>query len=187
MTETTAANETAATGYRIRPARRRELALLPAIEREAGRRFQEILELDAVPEDLTPPEELDAAHARGLVWVAEAPGGELAGFAYGAAVDGALHLEEVDVLPTHGRRGLGTALVRAACRDAAAAGFAAVTLATFRNVPWNAPWYARLGFRVVPPAELSPGLARAFQDEARRGLPLELRVVMRLELTPGPE
>jgi len=175
--------------YRIRPARRRELALLPAIERAAGRRFREFLELAGVPEDATPPEELTAAHARGHVWVAAAPGGELAGFAYGTELDGAFHLEELDVLPEHGRRGVGTALVRAVCRAAAAAGCGAVTLTTFSNVPWNGPWYARLGFRPVPRTELSPGLARAFRDEGRRGLPIDLRVVMRLELgtlTPGP-
>ena len=168
--------------YRIRQASVEELALLPAIEREAGRRFQQLDYLDDVPEDLTPKDELLHACDHGHVWVAVTPPERVIGFAYGTAFEASFHLEEVDVLPEHGRRGVGTALIRTVVGYAQEAGFPAVTLTTFRHVPWNAPFYARLGFRVVPPSVLTPELAAAFRDEARRGLPIELRVVMRLDL-----
>ncbi len=163
--------------YTVRLARARELPLLPELEHRAGRRFDQIEALAGMPADLSPLEELEAAHAAGRVWVA-ADSGELIGFAYAAVVDDFCHLEELDVLPEHGRRGVGTALVDAVRDYAARAGFSGVSLTTFRDVPWNAPFYRRLGFEILDPGELTPGLAAAFAGEARRGLPVELRVVM---------
>jgi predicted N-acetyltransferase YhbS len=88
------------------------------------------------------------------------------------------HLEELDVLPSHGRRGLGAALVRTACDWAAASGYARITLTTFRAVPWNMPFYARLGFTEIPRRLLRPELAAVVAAEARRGLDPAARVVM---------
>jgi GNAT superfamily N-acetyltransferase len=68
------------------------------------------------------------------------------GFARIDLVAGGAHLEQLAVHPDHGRRGLGRALVRAACAWAAAAGYDDMTLATYRDVPWNAPFYASEGF-----------------------------------------
>ena len=177
------ANAPTADDWLIRPARRVELGALNAIERDAGVRFDAIAELADLPEVLAPADGLAAAYERGQVWVAAArSGGTLVGFAYADLVDGAVHLEELDVVPKWGGRGIGRALVATVVADAAARGLSAVTLTTFRDVPWNAPFYARLGFRVVAPAELGPGLARIFAHEARRGLPERLRVVMRRDL-----
>ena len=166
--------------YAIRPALEHELPLLPELERRAGRRFAHFEELAGLPEDLSPLEELEEAHQAGRVWVAAADSGELVGFAYAAVIDGCCHLEELDVLPEYGRLGIGTALVRAVREHANRAGHRGVTLTTFRDVPWNAPFYRRLGFVVVDPEDLTPGLAAAVADEARRGLPVELRVAMAL-------
>jgi hypothetical protein len=48
--------------------------------------------------------------------------------------------------------------VQAVCAWATGQGFDAVTLTTYRDVPWNAPFYARLGFVVVAEQDLSRGL-----------------------------
>ena len=69
-----------------------------------------------------------------------------------------VHLEEIDVHPDHSRRGVGTRLVLHVCEWAAGQEYQLVTLTTFRDVAWNMPWYARLGFAVVPPERLSTGL-----------------------------
>ena len=50
------------------------------------------------------------------------------------------HLEEIDVHPSHGRRGLGTALVREVCEWATHCGYVMLTLTTFRAVAWNLPF-----------------------------------------------
>jgi predicted N-acetyltransferase YhbS len=107
------------------------------------------------------------------------------GFAHVEVIEpNAVHLEELDVHPEHGRRGLGTRLVMAVCDWAASTGFASVTLTTFRDVPWNMPFYARLGFTVISATQLSPALRARVQDEARRGLDPLTRVAMRFQCSP---
>jgi N-acetylglutamate synthase-like GNAT family acetyltransferase len=94
------------------------------------------------------------------------------------------HLEENDVLPAHGRRGLGTRLVEEVCRWAASAGYEYVTLTTFRDLPWHAPFYERLGFRAVLPAELPSALRSVGEDETRRGRDPSRRVAMTRQCGP---
>lgn len=170
-------------GWMVRSARASELGRISEIEREAGARFETIPALAGLPEVLAPAAALAAALARGHLWVAAAVGDDAPiGFAYADVLDGALHLEELDVLPAWGRRGAGRALVATVVAAACAAGLPAVTLTTFRDVPWNAPFYARLGFRVLAPEALSPGLDALLAAEEARGLPRALRVAMRRDV-----
>ena len=167
----------------IRLARASELPRLREIEHLAGARFDAIAELADVPEVLAPPGALVEALERDQVWVAAALADDApVGFAYADLLDDAVHLEELDVLPDWGRRGIGRRLVETVIADARTRGRAAVTLTTFRDVSWNAPFYARLGFQIVEPGMLSPGLAAAIELEERRGLPAHLRVAMRYTL-----
>jgi predicted N-acetyltransferase YhbS len=99
-----------------------------------------------------------------------------------AEIDQWLHLDELDVLPEYGRRGIGTALVQHVCRIAQTADYPGVTLTTFHDVVWNAPFYQRLGFQVVPPADQTPGLQALVAMEKAHGLRTDLRVVMRRDL-----
>jgi GNAT superfamily N-acetyltransferase len=96
--------------------------------------------------------------------------------------DGAVYVEEMDVLPTHGRRGLGARLLGRVCIWAGAQGHAAVTLSTFRDVPWNGPFYRKHGFRDLQPAEWTPGMRAIRETEERQGLRVEARVFMRRDL-----
>ncbi len=88
------------------------------------------------------------------------------------------HLEEIDVEPIHGRRGLGTARVRTVCEWATVSGYSMLTLTTFWSVRWNYPFYARLGFLEIPRETLRPELVALVSDEADRGLDPDTRVVM---------
>lgn len=104
-------------------------------------------------------------------------------FALFTRLDGdALHLEEIDVHPDHMRQALGARLLDAAAAWARELGHDAITLTTYRDVPWNAPYYERIGFCVVPRGRWSPALARRVAEEARRGLDADRRVVMRRPL-----
>jgi GNAT superfamily N-acetyltransferase len=173
-----AAARSPASDYEIIAARPKDVPLLPAIELAAA-----TLLIGHAPEavlaETTSPEDHDDAQRRGHLWVAlidDAP----VGFAHVDVIEaGVAHLEELDVHPAHGRRGLGTALVMGVCAWAASEGFQAVTLTTFRDAPWNMPFYARLGFEVISPQELSPAVRSRVQDEARRGLDPLNRVAMR--------
>ncbi|TWP45602.1 GNAT family N-acetyltransferase [Lentzea tibetensis] len=81
-------------------------------------------------------------------------------FAAVSPVDDALHIHQISVDPKWARQGIGAQLI-------AALGDRRLTLTTFRDVPWNAPYYARLGF--VELTELTPGLAEIVDEEASRG------------------
>lgn len=96
-------------------------------------------------------------------------------------VDGQPHIEGLSVRPKQMRRGVGTALVNAACRWAAEQGYRQITLCTFADVPWNGPFYAGLGFTEIPAA--TPGLRELREHEARLGLDaMGRRCVMRRPL-----
>ena len=170
----------------IRLATAEDIPSLPAIERDACALFEQIPATAALPLLLTPLEDFEEAERQGLLWVAVDASGPV-GFALGERLDGILHLEELDVLPAYGRQGIGARLVRALCDGARARGIAAVTLCTFRDVPWNAPFYQRLGFRILTEDELTPGLAARVREEDLAGLSRELRVAMRYELLEGSD
>ncbi|MBB2206501.1 GNAT family N-acetyltransferase [Gluconacetobacter takamatsuzukensis] len=175
--------------WQIRPARQDEAALLPAVEDASGVLFRTIPDLAWIADDDVMPAEAHlAAIAAGTCWVA-AEGGTVAGFlsARAATEDGAgadagrtvLHVWEMSVAPAHQGRGLGRALLEHAAAHAAARGMAAVTLTTFRDVAWNAPFYARTGFAVLPDAALTPRLRGVLVAEIAHGLPAARRCAMR--------
>lgn len=148
--------------YRVRPARTGDLALLPAIEAEADRLFDGI---GVGP--LPPAAGVDELAAASCVLVAGRPP---VGFARMEIVDGRAHLEQLSVHPAHGRQGIGARLLDACCRWAAEEGHVVVTLCTFADVAWNAPFYARHGFVPVPEDRLTPGLRALRRREVELGL-----------------
>ncbi len=168
--------------YRIRQARREDFGALQTVEREAAKLFAEVGLGAATLGDATTLADFAECHAAGLLWVAVDGNDVPVGFAYVEIIEGQPHLDELDVHPDHGRRGIGTALVRTLIEWAGARGYASVTLTTFRDVPWNMPFYARLGFRAQDDRPLTPALRQVVDSEARRGLPPDLRVVMRRDL-----
>jgi GNAT superfamily N-acetyltransferase len=165
-------------GARIISARPRDVAMLPAIELAAARLLVGHAP-GSILNETTSLDVLNAAQRHGRLWVALADDVPV-GFAHVELLEPAVaHLEEIDVRPDYGHRGLGKRLVTAICTWAAASGYESVTLTTFRDVPWNMPFYARLGFEVIPSDALSPALRAVVQDEARRGLDPSRRVAMR--------
>jgi GNAT superfamily N-acetyltransferase len=164
---------------RIRPARRTDFPELQRIEQAAAELFAGYGVAAAVLQDSTTMEDFGGAHEQELLWVAVAEDDAPIGFAFVERVGEYAHLDELDVDPPHGRRGVGSALVRTVCAWAKEHGLPGVTLTTYRDIPWNAPFYHRLGFAELTSEQLTPALRDLVREEAKRGLDPNRRVVMR--------
>jgi GNAT superfamily N-acetyltransferase len=132
-----------------------------------------------------PIEVLDAYRRSGRAWVLLPDGVATSvpvAYVLVHVVDGAAHVEQVSVDPAFARQGLGRRLLDHVASEARREARTAVTLTTFRDVPWNAPYYERCGFRVLDDAELGPELRAKRDAESAHGLDPTLRVCMRRDL-----
>jgi GNAT superfamily N-acetyltransferase len=167
---------------RIRAARAVELPVLQAIERAAGLMFCDIGMPEIGQYDPWPLPVMAARRDAGRIWVVADDSDEPVAYLMADLVDGCLEIEQVTVHPGSARRGLGRALLEYAATCAAADGLPALTLTTFADVPWNAPYYARCGFRVLDDAEVTAGLRAIREREAAMGADRWPRVCMRRDL-----
>ncbi|MEV7550282.1 GNAT family N-acetyltransferase [Amycolatopsis sp. NPDC089917] len=162
----------------IRLAEPEDLPALQDIERAAGEPFR-ALGMAAIADDDPPSiEDLTNFRNAGHAWVYDTGDGPVA-YLLAEVVDGHGHIEQVSVHPDHARRGLGRRLIEHAAEWAAREGLAGLTLTTYAEVPWNAPYYARLGFEVLDEESLTEGLRAVRADEIARGLDAWPRVTMR--------
>jgi GNAT superfamily N-acetyltransferase len=162
----------------IRPGRPEDLPTLDAIEQSGAETFtafgQPLVD-DSPP---APNDQWFNALDAGLLWVADDPASGVIGFVAGEITDDGLYIEEVDVVMTRQRQGYGRRLMQAAIEWARARRLPAVTLTTFRSIPFNGPFYASMGF--VELKELTPHLRTTLANEVARGF--EDRCAMRLAL-----
>jgi GNAT superfamily N-acetyltransferase len=153
----------------IRAARESELPLISALEKSGEKQFR-AAGMDRVAD--APASEPDAyrpALDDGRLLVAVDEADTPLGFIRLEILDGEPHVEQVSVHPDHAGRGIGASLLTAAEQLARARGHRRITLTTFRDVPWNGPYYTRLGWSVVPEADLPPELAAVRRQERDLG------------------
>lgn len=162
----------------IRPARTDEHVLLEEVEHAADTVLETLLQPE---QPFAPTPAAERASAPGFTLVAEDGTGEVVGFVHVLDARDEAHLEQVSVLPDHGRRGIGRALVEAACAEARERGHRSITLRTFADVPWNAPFYRSVGFTETVPATATQ-LARQATEQATGLDRLGRRVQMTREL-----
>ena len=163
--------------YQIVLARSQDIRFIPGIELAAVRLLENYAPA-SVQEEISREEDLKQAQADGRLWVALA-GDDPVGFAHVIILkSGLAHLEELDVHPDHGRRGLGSKLLEAVCEWVKARGHQSLTLTTFREPPFNMPFYRRRGFNKLPPEAFTADLRNIVDHETSRGLDPEKRVVM---------
>jgi len=167
----------------VRPARAADLAHIGPIEDAGGPQFADLFG-DAIEPILLSPA-LDgrqrAAEPGFLLVAVPDEQGPPVGFVHVLVIDGHAHLEQLSVLPEHQRRGIGAALTVAAMGEARAQGFDRLSLCTYRDVPWNGPFYRSVGFTEV--ADLAPYERRLRDTERDLGLDVNgVRVVMEVAL-----
>ncbi|MFJ6632484.1 GNAT family N-acetyltransferase [Streptomyces sp. NPDC091376] len=167
---------------RIRSVHIDELPALQDIERAAGQCFRDIGMPEIADDEPLTLGELASYHHAGLAWVAADDADTPVAYLIADRVDGNLHVEQVSVHPDSARRGIGRLLLDHLATEARSERVPALTLTTFTEVPWNAPYYARLGFRLLDDSRHTPGLREIRRREAAHGLERWSRACMRREL-----
>lgn len=173
-------------GIVLRGARSDELESLCDIDMDASRLF------DAAGLELASANALEFAAAERNRWldclrsgttlIASSTAEGALGFAALRILDGEQYLEQLSLRRGAMRRGIGTALLRAAERTASRTPARALWLTTYRHLAWNAPFYERVGFVIVSPEQCGRELQQELALQ-RRLLPLpQERVAMRKAL-----
>lgn len=165
---------------KVRPGIEADLPRLPEIELSAVDAF---LNTSIPPGPLstaTPAEGWRDALEHGTLWVVDDDQGNPIGFLGGHRDGGELHILEFDVEARHQGKGLGRLLLNHVIAWARAQGLSELTLTTFRNIAWNGPFYAKMGFAELADADMPEHLAQTLQAERARNL--EERCAMRLVL-----
>ena len=133
----------------VRLARSRDFDAIEKIENDADRLLINKLK----PDDwAAAPTGSARASEPGFILVVELDDGHVAGFVQVLEVDGICHLEQLSVAPEDARKGWGRALVEAAKVQAQKRGYHRISLRTYADIPWNAPFYASAGFVEEEPA-----------------------------------
>jgi ribosomal protein S18 acetylase RimI-like enzyme len=158
----------------VRPARPDEFQPIRILERASAQRFVGLM--DALAADDPSSAALLAERIAGDGLLVAASGESLAGFVMFRTVEDRLYVEQIDVLPAFGGRRIGATLLDAVADRAKAAGLAGLSLSTFRDVPWNAPYYRRLGF--LEAVDPTPGMRAIRAEHLARGLDEDARVFM---------
>ena len=153
--------------------------LLPAIETCAAQAFLMMDELKWLAE--SPPMSVERHRqliALSTCWVAVDDENRPQGFLSAERHGRDLHIHELSVMQSLQGQGTGRLLIEAAKDYARSSRLAFVTLTTFKNVPWNAPFYARTGFRIKATADLDQRLAALASEEYRHGFAAGSRCAM---------
>ncbi|WP_247826697.1 GNAT family N-acetyltransferase [Arthrobacter antioxidans] len=167
----------------VRLAQDDDIESMIIIERAAGAAFRD-MDMAAVADDEPmPADDLRSYLRSSRAWVDTNDLGHVVAYLLLDVLDGVPHIEQVSVHPGHAGQGRGRQLMEAVAEWARLEGFSSLTLTTFTEVPWNAPYYARLGFEAVPVSQLSPGLKQVREHEAAIGLDEWPRTAMRRALT----
>ncbi|MDV6226116.1 GNAT family N-acetyltransferase [Nitratireductor aquimarinus] len=169
---------TAVQDYVIRPYRPADAQHLPAVEVRAAQLFTEHGHADLAATPAMEADAFDRLAAQRRTFVAAHVADGPVGFVITSPIDGFLHIEELSVAPEHGRRGLGGRLLRTVIGESRALGLEGVSLSTFRDVPFNAPFYERHGFAEWPLDAAPEALKERFLIEIPPDVSPQSRLLM---------
>ncbi|RON22504.1 GNAT family N-acetyltransferase [Pseudomonas lini] len=169
--------------FTVRRAQSADASTLPAIERSAAALFRCDPSLAWLADAAVPDaEDHQMAIEKEQVWVTQSADNELMGFLSAIEVDNELHIQEISVSQQFQGQGAGRKLLLTALEHARKRELHGLTLTTFRDLPWNEPFYRQFGFETLGPAEIGPRLTTVLNNEINHGLPGERRCAMRLKL-----
>ena len=162
-------------GYSITDGELDDIPALISVDKAASALFAPtgLLEREALG-DHVPTEVFEVEIPGGNVFVARNQHGWPVGFALVRLRGSGLYLDQVSVHPDHGQMGIGRALVIRVLTEAEARKLPHVSLSTFRDLPWNGPFYSSMGFKEIAPERLEPYMKeieeaqRPFMDVSQR-------------------
>jgi GNAT superfamily N-acetyltransferase len=159
--------------------------MIREIEFEAGQRFVSVGMAgiaDAAPMALQLVERKIEAREIIVAVRADETGDTCVGFVMFEPQPTRIYIQELDVLTTYAGRRIGAALIGQVEQLARERQLTQLVLSTYREVPWNAPYYRRLGFADIDLSELDAALVARRNAHIARGLDESKRVFMRRDL-----
>lgn len=167
---------------RFRLATMDDVPQIAPLEQAASELFRDI-DMAVIADDAPIPDDvLKKAVEEQRLWVATEYG-TVRAYLLAEVLPESLHIEQVTVHPDAARRGIGAMLIESVSSDSRATAPGKLTLTTFTDVPWNAPYYARLGFAEVTENGWPTGIAEIVERERGQGLWQWPRVVMARDLS----
>lgn len=153
--------------YAITPASPDEVNILVNIDRATSRLFAPtgLLSEEAL-NDHVPASVLANAIETGNVFTARIADYGPVGFALVSLRGGILYLDQISVHPDQGRQGIGASLLIHVIDEARRRKLRRVTLSTFRDLPWNGPFYRKHGFRELKRPEMADWMLELEQIQA---------------------
>lgn len=165
--------------FTIRKARNDDIPLLGQVERSAAELFRTV-NLDFLTNGPTVNKShLSAMMSSNHLWVAVDKRDQPIGFVGGEELDGNFHIAEISVAQDAQGKGVGKALMAELVRQTKEEGQTAITLTTYRDIPWNGPWYRKLGFSEVSLGDMGDEYAKILDSEAQHGHDMDSRCIMR--------
>lgn len=156
-----------------------DISQLQTVEEAAAQRFLAIPELAILARSGVTDSEVHAQSiAQKLAWLVEDEQGTILGFCYARVLTDSLYLAEVSSHPGARGMGVGAQLVSHVRQVAYERQLKGVTLTTYIDVPWNAPWYQKQGFTLVEPSSYLHEMRYILQQQKVAGLMLMPRCVM---------
>lgn len=172
-------------GYSITAAELDDIPALISVDKAASALFEPtgLLTNEAL-QDHVPAEVLEAEIPAGNVFAARNQHDWAVGFALIRPRGTGLYLDQVSVHPDHGQNGLGRALVIRTLAEAEHRKLPHVSLSTFRDLAWNGPFYASLGFREISRAQLEPYMIE-IEEAQKPFMDVSQRCFMRRKVRRG--
>ncbi|CAG8961625.1 hypothetical protein HYFRA_00006161 [Hymenoscyphus fraxineus] len=166
--------------FGIRSARSSDIPLLDRVERSAAEVFRTV-DLDTLADRPTLDIHTLAVMTRSNhLWIAVNDWDQPIGFLGGESMHGNFHITEISVARDFQGRGIGKALMRTMMEQVQSEGYKFITLTTFKDVPWNGPWYQKLGFKEVSPRAMKKQYSEILKEEAQSaGVDPDRRCIMR--------
>ena len=154
-----------------------DFATLPVVEKEAAQAFAEVGLADIAAMEPLPASFYDDLPPSAIILVAEYAD-QIKGFCVVIEMDEEAHLKELSVSYNASGKGIGRKLLQDAVRAARAKGYQAMTLTTFADLPFNAPFYQRYGFKPFVPDENRAELKALYEEEKHNELAPYDRIAM---------